>query len=88
MADNTEVQKAASMQNIIDDHMAGVSGYAIAEKYDMDTEKVRLLIQEANDSGKFIPTSAGGEQYTSQHDRVVALEEGKNPEVEVETTKK
>ena len=85
MADNTEVQKQATVQDVIDKHMAGVGGYQIAEDLGMDTEKVKQIIQDANDSGKFIPE---GGVVTSQDDRVVALEEGENPKTNVETTKK
>ena len=85
--DNFQVQKSASMQDIINDHMAGVSGYAIAEKYGLDTEKVKQLIDEADKAGKFIP-DGGKIPVDSDVSRIEPLVEGHNPSTEVETTKK
>ena len=94
MADNTEVQKSTSMQDIIDDHMNGVSGYEIADKYGMDTEKVKQLIDQAEKEGKFIPDSGATDPLVRdvQQPKVASpsqpLVEGVNPKAEVETTKK
>ena len=85
--DDFQVQKSASMQDIINDHMAGLSGYDIADKYGLDTEKVKELIAQADSEGKFIHD--GKEiPVDSQVNRPEALKEGQNPEVKVETTKK
>ena len=85
--DDFQVQKSASMKDIINDHMAGLSGYDIADKYGLDTEKVKELIAQADSEGKFIPD--GKEiPVDSQVSRPEALKEGENPEVKVETTKK
>ena len=79
-----QVQRAASVQNIVDDHMAGVSGYAIADKYGMDTEKVKDIINKANDEGRFIPD--GFKPSADYSDTPKPLVEGENPDFKVETT--
>ena len=82
------------MQDIINDHMNGVSGYEIADKYGMDTEKVKKLIEQANQEGKFIPESGATDPLVRdiQQPKVPnpsqPLVEGVNPKAEVETTKK
>lgn len=83
MADE-QVQRSATVQQIVDDHMAGVSGYDIADKYGMDTEKVKEIIQKANDEGKFIPD--GTKPSADFADAPKPLKEGENPKVEPETT--
>lgn len=87
MADNDiQIQKSASLQQIIDDHLVGLSGYDIADKYGLDTEKVKQILQDANDEGKFIPD--GVTPSADFSDRPTPLAEGVNPETKVETTKK
>lgn len=81
------VQKSATVQDIIDGHIAGLSGYAIAEKFGIDPEKVKEIIRDAEARGAFIPK--GVEQAADVvEDKVEALVEGVNPEAAVETTKK
>jgi len=82
------VQKQATVEQIIKDHMAGVGGYAIAEKYGMDTDKVKQIINEANDAGKFIPDGVRPSADFSDDEPVKPLVEGVNPDAKSETTAK
>lgn len=52
------VQKQATVGDIINDHINGVGGYAIAEKYGLDPKKVQEIVFAADAAGKFIPKGA------------------------------
>lgn len=86
MADNDEliVQKQATRSDVIKDHIAGMGGYAIAEKYGLDTEKVKEILQQADAEGKFIPGGLGGDADSNFEDNKIV--EGVNPPAKVETT--
>lgn len=55
--DNDEliVQKQATVKDILDGHMAGMSGLEIANKYGIDSERVKEIIRQADEEGRFIP---------------------------------
>lgn len=55
---NQVVSRQATVGDIINDHMNGVGGYAIAEKYNLDPFKVQEIIAAADAAGKFIPPGA------------------------------
>ena len=94
MADNTEVQRSATLEEIVADHMVGLSGYAIAEKYSMDTEQIKGILNQANEDGKFIPDTGATDPIVRDSQQPVVtpsaqpLTEGENPKTEVETTDK
>jgi len=80
-----QVQVAATVQDIINDHINGLSGYQIAEKYGLDTEKVKHIINEADRRLAFVPADENGNK-TAPVDAVIEpiiqpLPEGENPEV-------
>lgn len=49
------INPQATTENITEDHIKGLSGYAIAEKYGMDDEKVKVIIRDLEASGAFEP---------------------------------
>lgn len=83
--DTVVVQQQATVGDIIDAHMHGMGGYAIAEKFGIDTEKVKQIIHDADVAGKFIPKGAAV-PVDKVEDVPAPIEEGVNPEVAVETT--
>lgn len=79
-----QVQVAATVQDIINDHINALSGYQIAEKYGLDTDKVKQIINEADQRLAFVPADADGNKVAPV-DAVVEpiiapLPEGENPE--------
>jgi len=78
------VQKAATVEDIVADHIAGLGGYAIAEKYGLDTEKVKQIINDADQKLAFVPANEDGTK-TAPVDAVIEplvepLEEGQDPD--------
>lgn len=55
-----QVQVAASVQDIVTDHINGLSGYQIADKYGLDTDKVKQIINEADRRLAFVPADKDG----------------------------
>lgn len=87
MADDDElvVQKKATVKDILDAHIQGMGGYEIAEKFGIDTEKVKDIIRVADEEGKFIPDGAAA-PVDKVSDNPEPLNEGVNPTPDVETT--
>lgn len=93
---NQVVSRQATVGDIINDHINGVGGYAIAEKYNLDPKKVQDIVFAADAAGKFIPAGASVpvDKVTDTPAAVVVappapevpapavdpLEEGDNPE--------
>ncbi len=86
-----EVQKAATVQDIINDHLGNeekrihpLSGYQIAEKYGLDPEKVKQIISEADSRLAFVPADENGNKIAPVDSIVESiiqpLPEGENPE--------
>lgn len=77
------IQKAATVQDIINDHMAGLSGYQIADKYGLDTERVKVIINDADRRGAFIPKEADVDNLDvlpeNQDTLIQPLPEGEEP---------
>jgi len=57
-----QIQKAATVQDIVDAHIAGKSGYEIAEEYGLETDKVKQIIAEADSRLAFVPPNEDGEK--------------------------
>jgi hypothetical protein len=49
------INPQATTESITQDHINGLSGLAIAEKYGMDDEKVKSIIRDLDASGAFEP---------------------------------
>lgn len=79
-----EVQKAATVQDIITDHINALSGYQIADKYGLDTEKVKAIINDADRKGAFVPAGVDTNDLDvlpEHQDAIIQpLPEGENPE--------
>lgn len=85
---NQVVQKQATVGDIVNDHINGVGGYEIAEKYGIDPMKIQQIIQDADAAGKFIPVGSPVPIDKVTDTPVLApavepLEEGENPEPQV-----
>jgi len=80
-----EVQRAATVQDIVNDHVSGLGGYAIAEKYGLDTERVKQIISDADARLAFVPADENGNKQAPVDSIVESiiqpLPEGENPEV-------
>lgn len=59
------VQKQATVGDIITDHITGLGGYQIAQKYGIDPEKVKKIVAQANEEGRFIPAGVEPEPEAS-----------------------
>lgn len=75
------VQKAATVEEIIADHINGLGGYAIAEKYGLETDKVKQIINEADQRLAFVPAGVEAPVDALPEAVVKPLAEGENPEV-------
>lgn len=79
-----EVQRAATVQDIVTDHINGLGGYEIATKYGLDSERVKQIIADADVRLAFVPPDEQGNiiaPVDSLSDSVIKpLEEGENPE--------
>lgn len=49
------INPQATTESITQDHIAGLSGYAIAEKYNMESEKVKIILRDLEEQGAFEP---------------------------------
>jgi hypothetical protein len=81
------IHPQATVGDIIRDHINGLGGYEIAEKYSLSTNKVQEIIFAADKAGKFIP--AGKQAPVDKIDDFVPepLAEGENPKAKMATTK-
>lgn len=89
---NDVVQKQATVGDIINDHINGLGGYEISDKYGIDPKKVQEIIFAADAAGKFIPkgspvpvdkvtdTPAEVTEAVVAAPAVEPLVEGENPE--------
>lgn len=77
------VQKSATVGDIIERYIKGISPLAIAEEFGLDVNKVGQLIHDAEAAGKFIPEGieASIDKVTDTPKRKVPkpLVEGENP---------
>lgn len=76
-----EIQKAASVEQIVADHIKGLGGYEIADKYGLDSEVVKDVIKAAEARGDLKPGAKPAEPAATE-----PLAEGENPEPKVMTT--
>lgn len=87
-----QVQKAATVADIVNDHMGNeekrvmpLSGYQIAEKYGLDPERVKEVLAKADANLDFVPADKDGNKIPpvdSLYEPIIApLKEGENPEV-------
>lgn len=80
-----QVQKAATVQDIVEDHINGLSGYQIADKYGLDTDVVKRIINEQDQKLAFVPADANGNKVAPvdavAEPVIEPLPEGQNPEV-------
>lgn len=74
-----EVQKAATVQDLVNDHINGLGGYEIAAKYGMDTERVKDILREANNRGAFVPAGTEMPVDHVEEAAIVPLDEGEAP---------
>lgn len=79
-----QIQRAATVQDIITDHINSLSGYQIAEKYGLDTDVVKRIISEADQRLAFVPAKEDGTKE-APIDAIIEpliqpLPEGQNPE--------
>jgi hypothetical protein len=58
--DEVQVQVSATVGDIINDHINGLSGYQIAAKYNIDTERVKKIISDADNRLAFVPPDENG----------------------------
>ena len=49
------INPQATTESITEDHIKGLSGYAIAEKYNMESEKVKIILRDLEEQGAFEP---------------------------------
>lgn len=73
------IQRAATMADIVKDHNLGLSGYAIAAKYGLDTEVVKRLINEANEKLMFVPKGKEAPVDALGEPLIQPLAEGEEP---------
>lgn len=82
---NQVVSRQATVGDIINDHIHGLGGYEIAEKYNLDPKKVQDIIFAADESGKLMPAGQPAPIDKVTDTPVIApavepLQEGENPE--------
>jgi len=74
-----QVQRGATMQDLVNDHINGLSGYAIAAKYGMDTEQVKRLINDADKRLMFVPKGQDAPIDAMSEPLIQPLAEGEDP---------
>ncbi len=81
------VQVKATVGNIVNDYINGMGGYAIADKYGLDTDKVANILRDADAAGKFIPKGAPV-PIDKVTDTPAPIVEGNTPEPETVASSK
>lgn len=86
MSEPIQVQKSATVEEIVEDHINGLGGYAIAEKYGLDTDVVKRIIADADARHAFVPEGVEPPVDSINDPVIVPLKEGEEPQVKTGKT--